>query len=249
MGLAELVLVRHGESVANQVASAAEATGSETIDVGMRDADVPLSDTGVEQARALGKRLARLPGGDHPEAVWVSPYLRARQTAQIALEHAGLQLPVLVDERLRDRELGVLDLLTTAGVMARYPEEAARRKWLGKFYHRPPGGESWADVALRLRSLLGELDQRAAGRRVMLVAHDAIIVITRYICEQLSEEQVLELTRTSTIRNGSITRLVPAAGSGPVPAWTTDLFNDVSHLEEHGVEVTHHSGDPHVKPH
>jgi broad specificity phosphatase PhoE len=85
MGLAELVLVRHGESVANQAASAAEDAGSELIDVAMRDADVPLSETGMEQARALGKRLARLPAGENPEGVWISPYVRARQTAQIAL--------------------------------------------------------------------------------------------------------------------------------------------------------------------
>jgi len=51
------------------------------------------------------------------------------------------------------RELGIMDLLTTAGLEAKLPEEAARRRWLGNFHHRPPGGESGADLALRVRAL------------------------------------------------------------------------------------------------
>ena len=96
-------------------------------------------------------------------AVWSSPYLRARQTAELAVHTGGWQTPVLLDERLRDRELGILDMLTSAGVEARLPQEAERRRWLGKFYYRPPGGESWADVVLRLRSLLADLDRLHPG--------------------------------------------------------------------------------------
>ena len=44
--------------------------------------------------------------------------------------------------------------MTGAGIREQYPDEAQRRDLLGKFYYRPPGGESWADVALRIRSLL-----------------------------------------------------------------------------------------------
>ena len=74
-----------------------------------------------------------------------------------------------LDERLRDRELGILDRLTSAGVEARFLEEGERRRWLGKFYYRPPGGESWADVVLRLRSLLADLDREHPGQEVLLV--------------------------------------------------------------------------------
>ncbi len=116
-----------------------------------RDADVELSPTGREQAEALRTWVASL---DAPiDEYWVSPYLRARQTLALAV---GDDRAALVDERLRDRELGILDLLTWKGVEELHPEEAARRRHLGKYYHRPPGGESWADVALRLRSFLGE---------------------------------------------------------------------------------------------
>src|SRR5918993_1533826 len=88
------------------------------------------------------------------DTYWVSPYLRARQTLTIALGVPDTSAAISVDERLRDRELGILDLLTRQGVARLHPGEAERRRHLGKFYHRPPGGESWADVALRLRSFL-----------------------------------------------------------------------------------------------
>ena len=75
-----------------------------------------------------------------------------------------------VDERLRDRELGILDALTAHGVDVRLPAEAARRRWLGKFYYRPPGGEAWTDVALRLRSFLRDAAQAADGAGADLLA-------------------------------------------------------------------------------
>lgn len=70
---------------------------------------------------------------------------------------------VHTDERLRDRELGILGRLTRLGAEKRFPKEAERRFWVGKLYYRPPGGESWAEVALRLRSVLEELNNLRGG--------------------------------------------------------------------------------------
>jgi broad specificity phosphatase PhoE len=185
MSRLELILVRHGESVGNVAREAAESSGAEVIVMSMRDPDVPLSPLGEEQATALGRWLAPGAGGSPPNAVWCSPYLRARRTAERALgEYSGGPGPRL-DERLRDRELGVLDLLTSHGVRARFPGEAERRRWLGKFYYRPPGGESWADVVLRIRSFLSDLDRCGAEGRHLIVSHDAVILLFRYVCEQL----------------------------------------------------------------
>lgn len=251
MGAVELILVRHGESEGNVAASAAQAAGAEDIDIGLRDADVPLSETGRRQALALKQWLTGMPRSDWPDAIWCSPYRRARETAELAgLEPASGrffdQSGIRLDERLRDRELGILDMLTPAGVEARHPAEARRRRWLGKFYYRPPGGESWADVALRLRSLLAELDQVEDGHSVALVCHDAVVLLLRYICEGLSEDDLLDLAATSSVLNGSVTRLVRPLGSG---AWQLASFNAVDHLQESGTPVTRHGGDSDVHPH
>lgn len=150
MAVTRLLLIRHGESEGNVAASEAERTGSSVIALDVRHADVELSATGREQAEALGTWLRSV--ADDVDEYWVSPYCRARQTLAIALNDVPTASQAPVDERLRDRELGILDLLTWQGVQELHPEEAARRRHLGKFSHRPPGGESWADVALRLRS-------------------------------------------------------------------------------------------------
>lgn len=240
--MVELILVRHGESVGNVAAARAYSDEQEVIDVACRDADVPLSETGAEQSRGLGDGLRALPAP--PDVVWCSPYVRAQETARIALESASLDLPIRLDERLRDRELGVLDRLTMRGIRARYPDEAERRRWLGKFYHRPPGGESWADVALRLRTLIPEMDRVADGQRVLVVCHDAVVLLIRYICEQLGEEDVLELTSGKSVRNVSITRLERVDEH----RWVMRGFNDVTHLQDESAPVTEHSGAPDVHP-
>lgn len=214
-----LAVVRHGESTGNAAAAAAEAAGAEVIDIPERDADVPLSETGRDQAAVLARTLA----DQAPRVAVVSPYLRARQTAEIAL--AGLPVPVTVDERLRDRELGVLDLLTTRGVAARQPGEAQRRARLGKFYYRPPGGESWADVLLRLRSLLREVAADHPGGRVLLFAHEAVVLLVRYLVEELDEAQLMAIAKRVTIANCSISSWRRVDG-----VLRPERFNEVGHL-------------------
>ena len=240
MTVRQLTLVRHGESVGNIAATRAQAAGQEVIELGARDADVALSPLGEQQAAALGTRLQSEPV-DH---LLVSPYRRAQQTADIALAAAGLTPARTVDERLRDRELGVLDLLTWAGVQARFPGEAAARRWLGKFYHRPSGGESWADLGLRIRSVLLELDVRPpVGEHVLVVTHDAVIWLFRYVLQQLSEQDLLAHTVESTVLNGSITRFERTPDG-----WALTAFNDTDHLQSLGVPITEHSGDADARP-
>jgi len=234
---ARLVLVRHGESVGNVAATRAEREGALVVDVATRDADTPLSGRGREQARALGAWLAAQPPGELPEVVWCSPYVRAQQTARIALDEAGLDVPVRLDERLRDRELGVLDRLTWRGVQARHPEEAERRRHLGKMYHRPPGGESWADLALRVRAALGDLQHRDAGRRVLVVVHDAVVMLLRYVLEELTEDEIMTVARERSVRNASLTRLDRVGD-----AWVLAVFDDVEHLAELDAAITEHEG-------
>ena len=244
-GAVELLLIRHGESEGNVAATDARMAGAEVIAVPARDADVNLSGTGQDQAKALGAALARIAEEFRPDAVVSSPYARAFQTAEIAVEAAGWPVKVQLYERLRDREIGILDRLTRLGVEKRYPEEAERREWLGKMYYRPPGGESWADVALRLRSVLDELNNLGSGHRVMLVCHDALIMLFRYVLEGMTEKELLDLAASTSVLNASITRFVRPAGEGP---WTLESFNVADHLTEQGVTVTEHGGDSSVHP-
>src|SRR6478609_2650117 len=219
MAVTQLWLVRHGESVANIAASRAEHEGLERIPIDIRDADVPLSAAGREQAEAL--RTWWEANSAAIDACWVSPYRRARETLEIARADDDGPVGAIVDERLRDRELGILDLLTRRGVEALHPEEADRRRHLGKFYHRPPGGESWADVALRLRSFLrDELPARDGGG--LVVAHDAVVMLLLYLLLPLEEEELLDFAADHTVLNASVTQLVARDGR-----WRLGVFSEV----------------------
>ena len=226
-----LAVVRHGQSTGNVTAQAAETEGAEVIEIPERDADVPLSDLGREQAEAVGAFLGKLPDDERPSIAVVSPYLRTRQTAELAL--AGLDVPLVVDERLRDRELGILDLLTARGVQARLPDEAGRRARLGKFYYRPPGGESWADVLLRLRALLRELREDHPDGRVVLFAHEATVLLVRYLAEQLSEAELMAVAHRTTVANCSISSWRRDQGT-----LRAERFNTVEHLHREGTPPT-----------
>jgi len=137
-----LWLVRHGESAGNVARAAAEAAGARTIEIAGRDVDVPLSSLGERQSRAVGAWFQRQPLALRPNVVLSSPYRRAMQTAQLIVERASFEPNVtpVSDERLREKEFGVLDRLTRHGIKLRHPEQAAFRSEVGKFYHRPPGG-------------------------------------------------------------------------------------------------------------
>jgi broad specificity phosphatase PhoE len=202
-----LWLIRHGESAGNRARDEAEADGRAVIDLAERDMDVPLSDLGRRQAASVGAWIGDMDPRQQPTAVLVSPYVRAQQTAEIALKQAGLDhLPLVMDERLREREFGILDGLTKRGIRERFPEEADRRARLGKFYHRPPGGESWADVIKRLRDVIHEVGRDYPGERILVVAHQVVVLLFRYVLEHLSEQEILELDSAAEIANCSLTR-------------------------------------------
>lgn len=240
MAAIELILVRHGQSVGNLAAESAERDQLERIDVPVRDPDVELSDLGRQQAAAVGSWLGRLPEGSRPAVAWTSPYRRARQTLETATQGADLELPVRVDERLRDRDMGITDMLTAAGIRQKYPEEVERRKWIGKFYYRPPGGESWADVAMRVRGVLTDLRHLVGEGTVLITAHDVVNMLFCYVAEGWDERTVLERAGTDPLSNAAICRL--RSDEESPTGWRVVDYNLTDHLREQGISVTDQPG-------
>jgi len=200
--LRSLWLVRHAESAGNVANDAARAAGLPELDLAHRDMDVPLSELGVQQARALGSWLRGIE--PPPRTIVCSPYVRAVDTARLAVAEAGVDVDLRLDERLREREFGILDRLTTSGIEARHPEQAAARAFLGKLYHRPPGGESWADVAFRVRAVLADLRLDHADEDVVVVCHQAVIMLLRYVLDGLDEEELLAVDQQVDIANTAV---------------------------------------------
>jgi 2,3-bisphosphoglycerate-dependent phosphoglycerate mutase len=202
-----LWIVRHGQSAGNVARDLAHEGGHSVIDIAIRDVDVPLSALGHQQARAVAHWFAALPEGERPQVIISSPYVRAQQTAEaICGAMGGLcgSRGPIVDERLREREFGIFDRLTTAGIAERYPDHAAHRALLGKFYHRAPGGESWADVILRLRGAMDTISLHHADKRVLIVCHQVVVLCLRYILEELDEARILAIDKQGEVLNCGI---------------------------------------------
>jgi broad specificity phosphatase PhoE len=236
-----LWIIRHGESAGNVARDAAHASGAERIDLTARDVDIPLSERGEEQAWALGAWFARAGEAEQPDVLLASPYLRAQATARLFREAGGCEPnePICIDERLREKEFGILDGLTTSGVAAVFPDQAEFRRLLGKFYHRPPGGESWCDVIFRLRAVLDTIALHYAGRRVMIVAHQVVVLCLRYVIEKLAEEEILAIDREGDVANCSITEYRFDPEEGRDGGLVLVRYNDVTHLErQEEAEVT-----------
>lgn len=230
------MLVRHGESLGNVANARAYSTGADRLDISVNDASVELSDLGIRQAQALGARLAELSPEERPTLVLESSYVRARQTADHVIKAGGLaDVERVTDERLRDREQGVLDRLTGRGVRAQFPDEAERRDYLGKFWYRPPGGESWADVAQRIRAVLRDIRLDYPDARVLVITHDVPILLTRYVIEQLTTDEVTALSR-QVVNCGMTTY-----HRGPDGRLQLSSYNDATPVEEdESAEATAH---------
>ncbi|MDP3174053.1 MAG: histidine phosphatase family protein [Phenylobacterium sp.] len=238
---ARLWIVRHGESAGNVARDLAMASGSSRIDISQRDVDVPLSPLGEEQALALGRWFSTLAEHERPQVVLSSPYLRATSTAELLASVGGVASdapPRAIDERLREREFGILDRLTTGGVREFHPEQAEFRRLLGKFYHRPPGGESWCDVILRLRSALDTVSLHYAERRVLIVGHQVVVLCLRYLLENLTEQSLLEIDATAEVANCGVTEYAFDPQVAPDGALKLLRYNFTAPLEQGGAPVT-----------
>ena len=234
-------IVRHGQSAGNVARDVAEAARHDLIDIAWRDMDTPLSPLGQEQAEALGRWFGAMPADGQPTIVLCSPYVRTRETARIILDAAGIDREAIVfhaDERLREKEFGLLDRLTKFGIRQKYPELAEQRAHVGKFYFRPPGGESWCDVILRLRSVLDTITREYRRERLLVVGHQVIVNCFRYLFERMDESRILDVDRQADVPNCSVTSYEFDASAGRRGKLVTRLVNFVAPLEEAGAPVT-----------
>lgn len=159
--------------------------------------DDPLSAAGWGQMRSAVENA----GGW--EVVVTSPL---RRCAAFAAELATrLDVPLESEPRLREIGFGAWEGLTAEQVAAREPEALARF-WRDPALHAPPGGEALTDFEKRVAAAWGELLQRHAGRRVLLVCHGGVI--------RLILAQVLDMPRTGLFRIS-----MPFASTSRVRIW------------------------------
>lgn len=131
------------------------------------DTDTPLTDAGVEQARALADRLSSWP----LEAVWSSPLDRALRTASLVAERHGLRPTILQD--LHEVGFGEWEGLSIQRLEMEGGDDLLRWRE-DPFFAPPPGGEGWDEIHDRLSRAVGTI---LAGphRRIAVVSHGGIM--------------------------------------------------------------------------
>lgn len=149
-----IFLARHGETDWNRVGRWQGAT------------DIPLSDIGREQARALAEQLV----GRGITRVHTSHLVRAFETAQIVAAHLGLPPPT-VDERLRERGYGAFEGLTRDECAVRLPDAWAR--YQADRRSAPPGAEPQAEVEARVIAAMHAI--AAANETILVLSHGGTI--------------------------------------------------------------------------
>ncbi|MFF1633113.1 histidine phosphatase family protein [Leifsonia sp. NPDC058248] len=121
--------------------------------------DIPLNDTGREQAESTGRALA---GGSY-DAIYASPLSRANETASIIARHTGLDTPLPL-EAVAERRYGEAEGLTGSEILARWPEGTP-----------VPGRESRDAVVERALPALLDLGEKHPGESIIVVSHGGVI--------------------------------------------------------------------------
>ena len=180
MGDRILVLVRHGESEWNK----------KNLFTGWRD--VGLTEKGVAEARAAGKRLKAQ--GLHFDIAFTSVLSRAQRTLDLVLEEMGeTNITVFKDQALNERDYGDLSGLNKDDARKKWGEEQVHI-WRRSYDVAPPGGESLKDTAARvLPYYIQEILPRVLrGDNVIVVAHGNSLRALVMVLECLSPKQIVD---------------------------------------------------------
>jgi broad specificity phosphatase PhoE len=192
-----IYLVRHGETVWNREGRM------------QGHLDSPLTETGVAQATAIGRRLRLELPGDDDVAVVTSPLGRARQTALVLCGELGIAPHELVESALlMEHHLGSWSGLTHTETDRRFPGARQARR-ANHWAYVIPGGESYAMADERARRWLAE--QRRAGITVA-VTHEMISRNIQGAYAGLAPRQTLRLShpqdRIYRLDNGRVEMLL-----------------------------------------
>lgn len=151
-------IARHGETVFNAVARMQ----------GQHHVHTPLTSRGFAQADEMGRALALHLGQDAaPLTLWSSTAGRALQTLAIICEHIEADWHrVRADERLHEIDVGEWSGRSYAEIMA--AQGAIMDPHVSLFSVRPPGGEWYDEIAVRLRSWIGDAAAIPGDRLVIM---------------------------------------------------------------------------------
>src|SRR3954463_1695493 len=175
-----LVLVRHGQSEWNL----------KNLFTGWKDVD--LTEQGVNEARAAGKKLKAQ--GLKFDCAYTSVLKRANRTLDLILDEMGQKVPIVRDQALNERDYGDLVGLNKDDARKKWGDEQVHI-WRRSYDVPPPGGESLRDTAARvLPYYIQEILPRVMrGDRVLVSAHGNSLRALVMVLDRHTTDSILKL--------------------------------------------------------
>ena len=159
--MTKVYLIRHGKTQWNLGSRYQGANG-----------DSPLLKDSYREIELLASSLQRIPF----EHAYTSPLKRARVTAQALLNHLNPEIPLTIDSRLKEFNLGKMEGMHFEDVAAKWPEV------LKNFRHHPDKydeslveGESFLEVIARFRAAIEEYCRQYPNGNILVISHGAAL--------------------------------------------------------------------------
>ena len=180
--------------------------------------DIPLDETGIEQASLLAEAFAALPVA----RVLASDLGRARMTAEPL--GSGLSVPIVTRKDLRERCIGDWEAMPMESV-ARLFREAEKESGLSREEVRPPNGESLVDVWNRMEAVAHDIESYAEPQAVIIHGGSGAMLLARLLRASVFT------ARSFRFDNGAITTIAKRDDGG----FQLVRYNDSDHLRRHSL--------------
>jgi len=171
------------------------------------DYDTPLTELGLQQAKTTGLHLQETLGVV-PDIIYVSPYLRTRQTFEMIRESWPdlKDVKTVHDERIREQEHGLSTVFNDWRVYAALnPQQGLLMRLEGEYAYRFLNGENKPDVRDRAWSFIDTLTREHAEENVLLISHHLTLMCFRALLERWNREEFIETERTDKPINCGVT--------------------------------------------
>lgn len=215
--MTKVYLIRHGKTQWNLESRYQGANG-----------DSPLLKDSYREIELLASSLQRIPF----EHAYASPLKRARITAQALLNHLNPEIPLTIDSRLKEFNLGKMEGMNFEDVAAKWPEV------LKNFRHHPDKydeslveGESFLEVIARFRAAIEEYCRQYPNGNILVISHGAAL---NAAINALIGTPLAHLKDRGGLSNTSTTVLTTNDGRH----FELEKWNDTSYLHKSKVDPT-----------
>ena len=153
-----------------------------------------LTEKGKKEVEASARHLKDI------DVIYVSPLLRTRETAEIAKQISEFTGEIIIDERLREFEMGIFE----GKLFDEFATYLKEHKEEGKFFFSAPEGEGYKDLRNRISDFLHDIDRKYEGKTILVVTHQAGVKMLEAVSLGGREEDVDAVWEDEKVVTGSL---------------------------------------------